>query len=117
MNMKFKLGDFKIKYDNIDFDFFIKTYEKIPQMMLNYYNEFGRAYERYMNLIKAREVNFGDSADIFPATGHDTYNYVARYGIANFQGQAVLKLDGWIDYKKLSEAVRMSVDAEPVFGC
>ncbi|HEX3028362.1 MAG TPA: condensation domain-containing protein, partial [Clostridia bacterium] len=34
-----------------------------------------------------------------------------------FQTQAVMKLDGRLDFNKLSEAVRLSFDVEPVFGC
>ena len=37
--------------------------------------------------------------------------------MANFQIQAIMKLDGRLDFDKLSRAVRLSVDAEPVFGC
>lgn len=52
-----------------------------------------------------------------PAYGHDTANYAARYGMGNYQIQAVLKMDGRLDYDKLKKAVRLSVDAEPVLGC
>lgn len=54
---------------------------------------------------------------LIPANGHDIYNYTARYGAANFQIQAVLKLDGRLDPEKLKKAVRLSIDAEPVLGC
>lgn len=55
--------------------------------------------------------------DIMPAFAHDYGNYVARYGMGNFQIQAVLKLDGRIDFDRLVRAVRLSVDQEPVLGC
>ena len=58
-----------------------------------------------------------DSPDIMPAFAHDYGNYVARYGMGNFQIQAVLRLDGRLDYNKLARAVRLSVDIEPVLGC
>lgn len=58
-----------------------------------------------------------DNPDIMPAYMHDTGNYVARYGMGNFQIQVVMKLDGRIDLEKLSRAVRLSVDEEPVLGC
>lgn len=58
-----------------------------------------------------------DNPDIMPAYMHDTGNYAARYGMGNFQIQAVLKLDSRLDFNKLSRAVRMSVDVEPVLGC
>lgn len=54
---------------------------------------------------------------LLPANGHDMYNYVARYGAANFQTQTVMKLNGKLDPDKLKKAVRLSVDVEPVFGC
>ncbi len=44
-------------------------------------------------------------------------NNIARFGLANFQIQLVMQLDGTIDFDKLDRAVRLSVDQEPVFGC
>jgi NRPS condensation-like uncharacterized protein len=55
--------------------------------------------------------------DILPANAHDICNYVARHRVANFQIQAVMNFDGRLDYNRLERAVRLSVDAEPVFGC
>lgn len=55
--------------------------------------------------------------DIVPAYAHDYGNYVARYGMGNFQIQVILKMEGKLDFDKLSRAVRLSVDAEPVLGC
>jgi len=57
------------------------------------------------------------SPNVMPAFAHDYGNYVARYGMGNYQIQAVMKLDDRIDFDKLSAAVRLSVDAEPVLGC
>ncbi len=57
------------------------------------------------------------SPDCIPVDGHDICNYVFRYKLANFQIQAVMKLDGRLDFDKLSKAVRLSFDVEPVFGC
>lgn len=54
---------------------------------------------------------------LLPANGHDVYNYVARYGAANFQIQTIMRLDGRLDPEKLKRAVRLSLDVEPVFGC
>lgn len=51
-----------------------------------------------------------------PAFMHDSGNYAARYGMGNFQIQAILKLDGRLDFEKLSRTVRLSVEAEPVLG-
>lgn len=58
-----------------------------------------------------------DIPDIMPAYSHDYGNYVARYGMGNFQIQVIMKLDGRLDFDKLSKAVRLSVDAEPILGC
>lgn len=63
------------------------------------------------------KLDFDAGSDIMPAYAHDFGNYVARYGMGNFQIQVIMKLDGRIDFDKLSRAVRLSVDAEPVLGC
>lgn len=55
--------------------------------------------------------------DIIPADAHDMCNYVAKYHMANFQIQAIMKLDGQLDFDKLVKAVRLSIDSEPVLGC
>lgn len=55
--------------------------------------------------------------DIIPADAHDLCNYVAKYNMANFQIQAIMKLDGRLDFDKLVKAVRLSIDSEPVLGC
>lgn len=61
--------------------------------------------------------NNPEKANTLPANGHDIYNYASRYGIANFQLQAVMKLDERLDYDKLTEAVMLSIEDQPVFGC
>lgn len=58
-----------------------------------------------------------NSNNILPASGHDICNYFARHGLANYQIQTVLKLDGRVDFDKLIRAARLSVDEEPVLGC
>jgi NRPS condensation-like uncharacterized protein len=73
-----------------------------------------KSFSKYTNMSKPV---LEDSSDIMPAFAHDFGNYVARYGMGNFQIQAIMKLDGRIDFDKLSRAVRLSVDAEPVLGC
>ena len=55
--------------------------------------------------------------DIIPADAHDMCNYVAKYHMANFQIQAIMKLDGQLDFDKLVTAVRLSIESEPVLGC
>jgi NRPS condensation-like uncharacterized protein len=66
---------------------------------------------------KIKKLDYDAGSDIMPAYAHDFGNYVARYGMGNFQIQVIMKLDGRIDFDKLSRAVRLSVDAEPVLGC
>ena len=63
------------------------------------------------------KVKYRNYPDTLPANGHDICNYLARYGMANHLIQAVLKLDGRLDFEKLSKAVRLSIDEEPVLGC
>jgi NRPS condensation-like uncharacterized protein len=61
--------------------------------------------------------NIADSSEIIPVNAYDICNYVAKYKMANFQIQAIMKLDGRLDFDKLVRAVRLSLDAEPVLGC
>ncbi len=76
-------------------------------------NKFSKSFEK----IKAERKKIKNSSNYIPADGQDIYNYVARYRIANSQTQVVMKLDSGLDFDKLSKAVRLSFDAEPVFGC
>ncbi len=94
-----------------------KFYEYMPQSMLNYYKEFSKTFAKYLDITKPGIGKIPDSPDVLPANGHDIYNYVARYGTGNFHSQAIVKLDGRLDFGKLSKAVRLSIDAQPVFGC
>ncbi|NLI14050.1 condensation domain-containing protein [Pelotomaculum propionicicum] len=55
--------------------------------------------------------------DILPAAVSDWINYAARHGTSNCQIHAVLEFQGHLDAAKLAEAVRMSVDIEPILGC
>ncbi|MDP4180463.1 MAG: condensation domain-containing protein [Bacillota bacterium] len=91
-----------------------EVYEKAFSNYIKYYKDINDVFSKYAN---ANNGNTSNNENILPANGHDIYNYVARYGMANFQIQAILKFDGRIDFNKLSRAVRLSVDAEPVFGC
>ncbi len=83
-------------------------------METNYFKDARKAFGKYTNMDKTALEN---NPEIIPAYAHDYGNYVARYGMGNFQIQTILKLDGRIDFDKLSKAVRLSVDAEPVLGC
>ncbi len=64
-----------------------------------------------------RNENPTQIPDIIPADAHDMCNYVAKYHMANFQIQTIMRLDGRLDFNKLVEAVRLSIDSEPVLGC
>ncbi len=79
----------------------------------NVMNEFSKV----IGINKAKIKETKNDLDCIPADGQDIYNYVARYRIANFQTQVVMKLDGRLDFDKLLKAVRLSFDVEPVFGC
>jgi len=83
----------------------------------SYYKVTNKLFSKYISTKKLKIENIADNSDIIPADGHDIGNYVARYGMANFQIQAIMKLDGRLDFDRLSRAVRLSVDKEPVFGC
>lgn len=72
---------------------------------------------KFFGINKAKRKKNENSSNCIPADGHDISNYIFRYKNANFQIQAVMKLDGRLDFDKLSKAVRLSFDAEPVFGC
>ncbi|HHY28692.1 MAG TPA: condensation protein, partial [Desulfitobacterium dehalogenans] len=79
--------------------------------------ELGKAFEKYLDISKPGIGKIPDSPDVLPVNGHDIYNYVARYGMGNYHSQAILRLDGRLDFDRLVKAVRLSVDAEPVLGC
>lgn len=137
MEIKIKHGDTKIKisYEDLikklargenpfeamlpsfDLDHYYKFYENMSRYMLGYYEELGKAFEKYLDISKPGIGKIPDSPDVLPANGHDIYNYVARYGMGNYHSQAILRLNGRLDFDRLVKAVRLSVDAEPVLGC
>ncbi|WP_407308950.1 condensation protein [Desulfosporosinus sp. SB140] len=137
MEIKIKLGDAKIKisYEGLfkklargenlfeamlplfHLDHYYKFYENLPLYMVSYYKELGKVFEKYLDINKPGIGKIPDSPDVLPANGHDIYNYIARYGMGNFHPQAILRLDGRLDFDRLVKAVRLSVDAEPVLGC
>ncbi len=122
-NTMIKIGDGKVRSSpnrkapgepayfemNLNFLYNIFKFFPLPAVSDN------RSKYAYLNA-----QTYEDAAGIprlLPASGHDMYNYVARYGAANFQIQAVMKLDGRLDPEKLKKAVRLSLDVEPIFGC
>jgi NRPS condensation-like uncharacterized protein len=52
----------------------------------------------------------------FPASAQDQVNYLMRRG-GNQQLHCVMTLDGQLDAERIAQAVRLSVEAEPVLGC
>lgn len=137
MKIKFKFGNAKVKisypgkledynvtdnpftamFSKLDADYFTKMYEKTSSDTINFYENFKKVFEMYMDMNSAQLESMKDDPDILYANGHDIYNYVARYGMANYQIQAIMTLDGRLDFFKLSKAVRLTIDEEPVFGC
>jgi len=91
-------------------------YSKMIQSVTNYSKYYNKMLEKFMGTYLPN-LKMKDKTGTFPANGHDIYNYVARYGMANLQIQAIMKLDGRLDFDKLKRAVRLSVEAEPVLGC
>lgn len=99
----------------IDLDFLYMLYKMLPPNIkgLNIY----KTPTKSIDPNKQIYLNAAGIPIQMPANGHDIFNYVARFGAANFQVQAALKMDGRLDPEKLAKAVRLSLDAEPVFGC
>lgn len=61
-------------------------------------------------------MNNGNST-VIPADGYDICNYIAKYDMANYQIQAIMKLDKRLDFNTLVKAVGLLVESEPVLGC
>lgn len=101
----------------LNMDYYNKFFENMPQSMFEYYKVFSEMFKNYLDITHSEIGKIPDSPDVLPANGHDIYNYVARYGSGNFHSQAILKLDRRLDFDKLTKAVRLSFDAEPVLGC
>ncbi len=103
-------------YSKYNADFLKMLYKNAPTNIISYY-DYLKKFDGFAWMKKTVNAYRPDDPDSLPANGHDIYNYVARYRLANFQIQAVMKLDGHIDFTKLKRAVRLSIDAQPVFGC
>ncbi len=92
------------------------NYNKMIQSVTRYYKDYTKLLEK--NLMDPQHLyNQEDRTGTFPANGHDIYNYVARYNMANLQIQAIMKLDGRLDFDKLKQAVKLSIVVEPILGC
>lgn len=79
--------------------------------------DFAKAFTECCCMNKANREDPADKSGIIPADAYDICNYSAKYNMANFQIQAIMKLDGRLDFDKLVKAVMLSIDAEPVMGC
>lgn len=100
-----------------DSDFFNTLYQMFPPNIIKYYTEINKVKENPITTDNQPIENLEANTGNLPANGHDIFNYVAKFGSANLQIQVIMKLNGRIDFNKLLKAVRLSVDAEPVFGC
>ena len=132
MKIKFRLGDIKYSYEGelnelynhfsqllssfsrYQADFLSKLYSNVPPGFLSH--DMGKLFQDYLHMKKAKNGYNPEDPNSMPANGHDIYNYVARYGLANCQIQAVIHLDGQLDFDRLSHAVRLSIDMQPVLG-
>lgn len=90
---------------------------KTLSVATEYYKEINKLFKKYSEKINSQSATKTESSDILPAYAHDFGNYAARYGLGNFQIQVVMKMEGKLDFDKLSRAVRLAVDEEPVLGC
>ena len=95
----------------------ILNFSMFPSTFAGYSNDLEKMFTEYASMLNPNQKPLEESPDIIPANYHDIGNYVAKYGLANFQIQAVMEFNGRLDYSKLVKAVRLSVDAEPVLGC
>lgn len=119
MKITMKFGNLKYTYDGDSSDL-LNCMNFLGGALTKYNSEFLKTLYKSNSNIHIKKQESGkaaDDPDMMRANGHDIYNYAARYGLANCQIQAVLKLDGRIDFDLLSRAVRLSVDTQPVFGC
>ncbi len=100
----------------VNLDFLYMAYRMFPKNLFSI-DEVVKSIEKYGKLAAQVHEKTGVIPEHMHVNGHDIYNYIARYGAANYQIQAVMRLNGKLDPAKLKKAVRLSLDAEPVFGC
>lgn len=102
-------------------DVFNKLYRYTLQNKVNQHKNHSKTLkkaDKFTGVNNQDSINiFSDSIDILPASRHDIRNYLARNCMANYYVQAIMRLDGRLDFDKLTRAVRLSVDVEPVLGC
>ncbi len=90
---------------------------KLPPTARSYFRKLYKALAKNSSINRQNCRNKVNSSEVIPVNAYDICNYVAKYRVANFQIQVIMKLDGRLDFDILAKAVRLSVDAEPVLGC
>ncbi len=95
----------------------ITYFSMFPSTIADFNNDLKKIFENYANMYPPEKSPLEGTPDRIPANANDMANYFAKYGMANFEIQAVMKLDGRLDFNKLVKAVKLSVDAQPVLGC
>lgn len=113
MKIRIKIDDPKLKGFEFELDLNDFAYHITPVNLLGFYNAINSAAG---DNVRAAIGEIPDMPGILPVTGHDMFNYVTKFGSANFQIQVVLKLDGRLNPYTFMKAVRLSVETEPVFG-
>ncbi len=99
----------------INLDSLYMAYQMFPSNIKSYIDAFGSLFFREPQIQMYDDIT--NIPNAIPATGNDIYNYMARYGMANYQIQAVLKFNSRLDPIKLMKAVSIANNIEPVFGC
>lgn len=110
----------KLEYGNTKIEF-----PKCPPTIASYYEDIRKVFEKYISLNRPNYKDTINSSGIkpnaipatIPVNAYDICNSFARYDLASSQIQAIMKLDGRLDFNKLVRAVRLTVDVEPVLGC
>ena len=74
---------------------------QFPPAIASYYKYVYKVSAKYTGINRPNYKKKADYSGIIPVNGHDICNYVARYDMANFQIQAIMKLDGKLDFDKL----------------
>ena len=97
-------------------DIFNKFYRNIPRNRMKYYKNYSRELKKTTYTNKSYSENKQASMDIIPAGERDIHNYLTRYRMATSQIQVIMKLDGRLDFDRLTQAVKLSVDAEPILA-
>lgn len=97
-------------------DIFSKFYRNISRNRMNYYKNHSCKLKKTTNTNEYYSEDKQAREDILPASEREIHNYLSRCRMATFQIQAIMKLNGRLDFDRLKRAVRLSVDAEPVLA-